>query len=112
MSEVESEIVDTLPLRKSIKVHGKDGVQEVNELKLRLPSGRLVLRLGEPFTTKIEQNEAGDGRRIEFKVNPTLATEYLAEMSGINSMLLGQLHALDVLAAFDKIVAILRPMPG
>ncbi len=105
----DDQVVETLKLRKPIKTHGKDGVQEASELHLKLPSGRLMLRLGEPFTTKVEQDGPGAPTRFEFKINPALATEYLVEMSGINAQLLEQLHPLDVRDAFDRIVAVLRP---
>ena len=52
----------TLPLRKPITVHGKTGPETVSELTLKLPSGRIVLQLGEPFSTKLEQD--GDGQRL------------------------------------------------
>ncbi len=108
----DEQVVETLKLRRTIKTHGADGVKELSELHLKLPSGRLMLRLGEPFTTKVEQDGPGAPSRFEFKINPALATEYLAEMSGINTQLLGQLHPLDVRDAFERIVAILRPTPG
>lgn len=101
----------TLPLRRPITVHGKEGAQPVSELKLNMPSGRTVLRLGEPFMTKIERDAAG-AERIEFKVIPAAAADYLAEMSGYNADLLGQMHPLDVLAAFDVLVKMLRPIEG
>lgn len=100
----------TLQLRKPIKVHGTAGAVDLDVLTLNMPSGRLVLRLGEPFTTKIEQD--GGSNKIEFKIIAPLAAEYLAEMSGQNVDLLGQMHALDVLAAFDVIVNMLRPTAG
>jgi hypothetical protein len=76
-----------------------------------MPSGRTVMRLGEPFTTKTENDGAG-GLKFEFRMLPSLASEYLAEMSGIDSNLLGQLHARDVLAAYDAIAKMLRPIEG
>jgi hypothetical protein len=100
-----------LPLRKPITVHGDAGPKELKSLTLKMPSGRLVRRLGEPFTTKNESDGAG-GVRFEFRVNPALASEYLAEMSGVEADLLDQMHARDVLDAFDAIVKMLRPIEG
>lgn len=104
-----SEIVHTITLRKSITVPGEGGKKEISELPLKLPSGRTVLNLGEPFTTKVEGDGAG-GTKIEFKIIPALAKEYLTEMTGINSDLLGQLHPLDVMDCFDALARILRPI--
>ena len=104
----EPKDVETLPLRRPITVHGDDGPTELRVLTLKLPSGRTVLRLGEPFTTKIE-SDGVSGSKIEFKVIAPLAAEYLSEMTGVNPILLGQLHPLDVLAAFDLLVRMLRP---
>lgn len=106
-----SDVVATVPLRRPITVHGADGAKSIGELALKLPSGRLMLRLGEPFTTKIESDGQG-GSKVEFKVVPALASEYLAEMTGINADLLGQLHPLDVRDLFDRLVTILRPTEG
>ena len=100
----------TLKLRRPITVHGAAGAEQIGELKLKLPSGRIVLRLGEPFTTKIDFVDGSN--RLEFKIIPALAGEYLAEMSGYNTDLLGQLHPLDVLAAFDALTKMLRPTEG
>lgn len=101
----------TFNLRKPITVHGTAGAEQISSLTLKMPSGRIVLKLGEPFTTKIEADGAG-GNKIEFKVIPALAAEYLAEMTGYDSIILGQLHPLDVLAAFDHLTRMLRPTEG
>jgi hypothetical protein len=106
-----SEIVESLTLRRPITVHAEGGKKQIDVLPLKLPSGRTVLNLGEPFTTKIE--DAGDGAtKIEFKIIPAIAREYLAEMTGINADLLGQLHPLDVMALFDLLARILCPIKG
>lgn len=102
-----SEIAKTITLRKPITSHSG----EVTKLDLKLPKGATVLRLGEPFTTKLESDGQG-GTRIEFRVLPHLATEYLVDMTGINAELLGQLHPLDVRDAFDALKDIMRPSEG
>lgn len=107
MSDALNAVV-TMKLRKPITVHGDNGHKEVNELTLKLPSGRTVLRLGEPFTLKIENDSQG-AQKIEFKIIPPLATEYLAEMSGVDALLLGQMHPHDVLDAFNHLTQMLRP---
>lgn len=106
-----SDVIAAVKLRRTITVHGADGAKQIDEIALKLPSGRLMLRLGEPFTTKIESDGQG-GSKVEFKVVPALASEYLAEMTGINADLLGQLHPLDVRDLFDKLITILRPTEG
>lgn len=106
-----AEIAKILVLRKPITVPADGVTKEIKELPLHLPSGRTVLNLGEPFTTKVEDDGAG-GTRLEFKIIPAVAKEYLAEMAGINIELLGQLHPLDVLACFDALARILRPTEG
>ena len=112
MTATTSETV-TLPLRRPIKVHGKAGPEEISTLALNMPTGRTVLRLGEPFTTKIEQEAgAGSPTKLEFKIIPSLAAEYLVDMTGYNADLLGQMHPLDVLAAFDALTRMLRPIVG
>lgn len=106
-----SDIETTLPLRRPITVHGKNGQESISALPLKLPSGRIVLEHGEPFTTKIEQDGVG-GNKIEFRIIPALARQYLAEMSGHNADVLAQLHPLDVLAAYEALTKMLRPTEG
>lgn len=101
----------TMPLRRPITVHGKNGPEQIAVLNFKLPGGALMLQKGEPFTTKIEADSAGT-TKIEFTINPVLAGAYLAEMTGHNAALLAQLHALDVRDAFDVLVKMLRPTPG
>lgn len=107
----DSEVIASMKLRKPITVHGKEIAENVDELKFKLPSGRLAMRLGDPTTTVFHYSPDG-GKTMEAKVLPPLAAEYLAEMTGINSGLLGQLHPLDVLDAFDKVAMIMRPTEG
>lgn len=109
MTDPTSESV-TLPLRRPIKVHGVNGVEEISSITLKMPSGRIVLRLGEPFTVKNEQPAPGAPISVEFKIIPSMAAEYLAEMSGHNVDLLGQMHPRDVLDAFDALARMLRPI--
>lgn len=108
-----SDIIESVKLRKAIVVPPKpgsgDAPREATAIDLKLPSGRLVLNLGEPFTTKIEYMPGGQ-TQIEFKIIPGIAKEYLAEMTGVNVDLLGQLHPLDVMMLFDKLARIMRPI--
>lgn len=104
MSETETR---SLPLRKSIKTH--EG--EMKVLTVRLPSGGIVWRLGEPFTTKFESDGQG-GSRTEYRVIAPVAAEYFAEMTGVDQILLKQMHPHDVMAAFDMIATMLRPTAG
>src|SRR5690349_3227601 len=101
----------TLTLRRPITVHGKEGQVSITALPLNLPSGRIVLEHGEPFTTKIEQDGVG-GNKIEFRIIPALARQYLVDMSGHNADVLAQMHPLDVLAAYDALTKMLRPTEG
>jgi hypothetical protein len=104
--------IETLTLRKPITTHGKgDGAETTEHLALRLPPGRLVLTKGMPFTTVIEPT--GDGRsRIEFKILPTLARDYLVAMTGYDEGVLGQMHPLDIRDAYEAITRILNPIEG
>lgn len=106
-----SEIVKSIPLRKPITKHGANGAEVIDKLDLKLPRGQLVLEVGEPFTTKVESDGNG-GARVEFKVVPALAKQYLVDMSGINADLLGHMHPLDVRDAFDALRDIMRPTEG
>jgi hypothetical protein len=108
----DADIVATLKLRKAITVAGADGPKQIKQLTFKMPSGATVLKYGEPFTIKIEQDGPAGVVRIEQKIIPALASEYLAEMTGINAALLAQLHALDVIAAFSKLTELLRPTEG
>lgn len=110
-----SDIVESFPLRKPITVPPRAGSgeppKEATALDLKLPAGRLVLNLGEPFTTKIEYMPGG-ATQIEFKIIPGIAKEYLADMTGINSDMLAQLHPLDILGLYDALARIMRPIAG
>jgi hypothetical protein len=107
MSET-SEIKEVLKLRKPITVHGKNGAEKISELKLKEPSGRLMLHKGLPFTVLTEISE-GSANRVEVRINPSLALEYLVEMSGHDALILEQLSAVDVRAAHLALTRMLNP---
>jgi hypothetical protein len=96
----------TLPLRKPIITHGT-GATSTSTLTLNMPKGSLVLRLGEPFV-----REATAGGGVRYGLDPDKARQYLVDMTGLDDGVLGQLHALDIIAAYDKLAMMLRPTDG
>lgn len=104
--------VETLTLRRPITTHGKgSGAEKIDTLPLRLPPGRLVLAKGMPFTTVMEPTDNGR-TKIEFKVIPSLARDYLVAMSGYDEGVLGQMHPLDIRDAYEALTRILNPIEG
>lgn len=106
---MSDEIKETLTLRRPITVHGEKGATSVSELKFKEPPGRLVLHKGLPFSILIEESKSG-GNRIEFRILPDLAIEYLTAMTGIDILLLEQLSAIDVRQAHQILTKMLNPI--
>lgn len=97
-----------LTLRKPITTHGTGAGQvQVSTLVLNMPKGSLVLRIGEPFV-----REATAGGGVRYGTDPDKALAYLADMTGYDEGILGQMHALDILAAYDMLAKMLRPIDG
>jgi hypothetical protein len=106
---MSDEIKETLKLRKPITGHGDKGAAvTMTELKFKEPPGRLVLHKGLPFSILIEESKRG-GNRIEFRIIPDLAIEYLVAMTGLDELLLEQLSAVDVRQAHQIITKMLNP---
>jgi hypothetical protein len=100
----------TIALSKPITVPGKDGAVQLNELTMReVPDiVRLALYKGMPHTMLIERTADGS-TKVEIKINPTLAREYISKMCGISELALEQLAFRDVRALQDAMIQLLNP---
>lgn len=85
-----SENTETIKLSRPIKSHGG----EVNEVTLKEPTARLFFSHGEAFKVKVSTDEAGQSN-VEFDYNNAIMSKFLADMSGLDDIVLSTLRASD-----------------
>jgi hypothetical protein len=85
-----TDTTQTIKLSRSIKTH--DG--EVTEIKLKEPTARSFFTHGEPFKVKVTTDDK-DETRVDFDFNNAVVAKFLADMTGLDDLLLSSLRAVD-----------------
>ncbi|MBO0123959.1 phage tail assembly protein, partial [Streptococcus pneumoniae] len=83
---------EIVTLSKPLKTHGG----EVTTITLKEPTARSFFDHGEPFKVRVISDDSGD--RIDFDFNNAVCKKFLADMSGIDDLLLATLRASDFIA--------------
>ena len=92
----------TFALSSPLKTH--DG--EINELKLKYPKARAFIRVGVPFTNIVERTEDGATRTsLNFDAKKMMA--FVADMSGVDDVILSNMEGQDVMPLFYTLTAML-----
>lgn len=81
----------TFKLSTPLKTHA--GI--VNELKLKPPKARLMINHGDPFRIQPIRNDAGELQGHEYAFNNKAITEFAADMTGIDTIILSDLSVSD-----------------
>ncbi|MDB4872407.1 MAG: hypothetical protein JWL97_3411 [Gemmatimonadales bacterium] len=81
----------TITLSKPLTTH--DG--EVTTLKLKEPEARLFFKHGEGFKMKVTRDEQTEAVSVDFEFNNAVFGKYLADMTGLDDIVLGKLRAAD-----------------
>jgi hypothetical protein len=81
----------TVTLSRPLKTHDGD----VTSLKLTEPTARLFFQHGEGFKMKVTRDEQTDAVSVDFDFNNTVFGKYLADMTGLDDIVLGKLRAAD-----------------
>ena len=92
----------TFALTTPLKTH--DG--EVTELKLRYPKARAFIRIGVPFTNVVERTEDG-ATRTSLNFDAKKMMSFVADMSGVDDIVLGNIEGEDVMPLFYTLTAML-----
>lgn len=99
-------------LTKPITVHGKTGAEEITVLKLKEPTGDLVLTYGAPYTSIIENDPRAGKQRIEVKMEPKIFREYVKAMTGLDGSAVGQIRASDLVRLFGLVMNTMNETGG
>jgi hypothetical protein len=97
-----SDNTTSFTLSNPLRTH--DG--EVTELSLRQPLARSFIKAGVPFNTVTENSEDGT-QKVEFRFNTKAMFVFLADMSGLDEIILGKIAGSDVMPLFYTVVAML-----
>jgi hypothetical protein len=81
---------ETVKLSRPIKGHGG----EVNEITLKEPLARSFFNHGEPFKVKVLTDDKGESQ-VDFDFNNTVFAKFLADMTGLDGIVLSSLRAVD-----------------
>ncbi len=92
----------TVKLSKSLQTHKG----EINELELNEPTARAFFDYAEPFKMKIK-----DGR-VEFEYNNVSTLNFMAQMSGVDMLILKDLPAKDYMAARVAVTDLILGVAG
>lgn len=90
----------TIPLSRPLTVHGKNGIEQISELKLRDPTADDVLDLGD-VTRRIYSS---DGMNVETKVDGQALRAWIIALSGHDRGVVGRMDAADIRKCYDAIV--------
>jgi hypothetical protein len=82
---------ETFTLSRPLKTHNG----EVIELKLREPRAGAFVRYNDPFKVKPLRDAAGEPEGFEYEFNNKQMLQFLAEMTGIDDLLLQDMSASD-----------------
>ena len=89
-------------LTTPLKTH--DG--ELHELKLKYPKARTFIRVGVPFVNVVERTDDGATRTsLNFDAKKMMA--FIADMSGVDDIVLGGMEGEDVMPLFYTLTAML-----
>lgn len=83
---------NVVTLSKPLKTHSG----EVSSLTLKDPEANSFFNHGEPFKVRVISDEA-NGDRVDFEFNNAVFKKFLADMTGVDEILLGRLRAVDFL---------------
>ena len=89
-------------LTTPLKTH--DG--EINELKLKYPRARSFIRIGVPFTNVVERTDDG-ATRTSLNFDAKRMMNFVADMSGVDDIVLGNMEGEDVMPLFYTLTAML-----
>ncbi|OAF14123.1 hypothetical protein [Bradyrhizobium neotropicale] len=81
----------TFKLSSPLKTH--DGV--VNELNLRTPKARLIVKHGDPFTIRPVKNDKGETESHEYVYDNKSMLQFAADMTGVDDLILSDLSVSD-----------------
>lgn len=82
---------ETFKLSAPIKTH--EGV--VNELKLKSPKARLIVKHGDPFTIRAVKNAKGETESHEYVYDNAAMMQFAADMTGADEIVLSDLSVAD-----------------
>ena len=97
----------SVTLSKPLKTH--DGEKSV--IILKEPKAKLFFDHGEPFKAKVTTDQ-NDKTNIEFDYNNPIMARFMAAMSGIDDLILGDLTASDYLTLRVKATYFIMGMVG
>jgi hypothetical protein len=84
-------MTETLKLSQPLKTH--DGV--VDELKLKAPKARLIVKHGDPFTIRPIKNAKGENEGYEYLYDNDSMMKFASDMSGVDELILSDLTVSD-----------------
>ena len=85
-----TDTTEIVKLSRPVKTH--DG--EASEIKLKEPTARSFFTHGEPFKVKVSTDDKGEFR-VDFDFNNSILAKFLADMTGLDDLVLSSLRAVD-----------------
>ncbi|MEE4417425.1 hypothetical protein ACNQ1H_26440, partial [Enterobacter cloacae complex sp.6722787] len=83
----------TFQLSQALKTHDGD----VTELKLKPPRVSAFVKYNDPFRIEPRTNGEGEFTGVNYVFNNKVMMQFLAEMTGVDDLLLGDLSTVDFL---------------
>ena len=97
---------ETVTLSKPIKTHSG----EVTTITLNEPTARLFFDHGEPFKVRVISDESGE--RIDFDFFNSVFKKFLADMTGLDDLVLSSLLAIDFIMLRTRAAHMIMGLAG
>jgi hypothetical protein len=101
-----SDNTETVTLSRPLKTHGGD----VTTITLKEPTARSFFDHGEPFKIRVISDDSGD--RIDFDFYNAVFKKFLADMTGLDDLILSSLRAADFMALRSRAAQMIIGVTG